>query len=143
MLAGIDDESRPFVGRRAILRHRAEGSARWKMMGLVVDPAHYDETYHAAGMVPPKNHVPVHDDHMVYDDEGHRVGYATSFMYSPVLQSHIALARVRPDLATPGRHVNLEFTVNHRYVQIGAHVARNPLYRPARKTAPMDEGAAA
>ena len=31
-----------------------------------------------------------------------RVGYATSFMYSPVLQRHIALARVRPDLAAAG-----------------------------------------
>ena len=28
-----------------------------------------------------------------------RVGYATSFMYSPMLQRHIAIARVRPDLA--------------------------------------------
>lgn len=141
MLAGIDDDSRPFVGRRAILRQRAEAAARWRMTGLVVDPAEYDDTYHAADMVPPKHHVPVHDDHMVYLD-GRRVGYATSFMYSPVLQSHIALARVRPDLATPGQRVDLEFTVNHRYVQIGAHVARTPLYRPARKTEPM-HGAAA
>jgi aminomethyltransferase len=63
-----------------------------------------------------------------------RVGYATSFMYSPVLQRHIALARVRPDLAKVGQKVNLEFTINHRYVQVGAHVARNPMFAPARKT---------
>ena len=30
-----------------------------------------------------------------------QVGYATSFMYSPVLQRHIGLARVRPELAPP------------------------------------------
>ena len=72
---------------------------------------------------------------MVYDEDVKRVGYATSFMYSPVLQRHIALARIRPDLATPGTRVNLEFTINHRYVQVGAEVARTPLFNPARKTA--------
>jgi aminomethyltransferase len=71
---------------------------------------------------------------MVYDDDVQRVGYATSFMYSPVLQRHIALARIRPELATVGQKVNLEFTINHRYVQVGAHVARNPMFTPARKT---------
>ena len=65
-----------------------------------------------------------------------QVGYVTSFMYSPVLQRHIGLARVRPDLAAPG----------HR----GAHGARHqppqhdgaghddrelPLFNPPRKTA--------
>jgi aminomethyltransferase len=139
MLRGIDDDTRPFVGRRAILRERADGTSRWKMMGLVVDPADHDAKYTAAGMIPPKDHRPVHEDMMVYGDDARRVGYATSFMYSPVLQRHIALARVRPDLAAVGTPVNLEFTINHRYVQVGAHLARNPLFNPARKTAPIGD----
>jgi aminomethyltransferase len=137
MLNGIDDTSRPFIGRRAILRERAEGTSRWKLMGLMVDPFDYHDKYTAAGMVPPKDHTPVHEDMMVYDDNVERVGYATSFMYSPVLQRHIALAHVRPELATVGQKVNLEFTINHRYVQVGAHVARNPMFAPPRKTASM------
>jgi aminomethyltransferase len=56
-------------------------------------------------------------------------------MYSPILQRPIALARVRPDLAAPGTKLNLEFTINHRYQQVGAHVARLPLFNPERKTA--------
>ena len=32
-----------------------------------------------------------------------------------MLQRHIAMARVRPDLAKPGSEVSLEFTVNHHY----------------------------
>jgi aminomethyltransferase len=51
-----------------------------------------------------------------------------------VLQEHIALARVRPDLAKPGTKLNLEFTINHRYVQVGAHVVRTPFFAPERKT---------
>ena len=138
MLKGIDDDSRPFVGRRAILRERAEGTSRWKMMGLVVDWDDYDRKYTEAGMVPPKDHTPVHEDMMVYDDDVDRVGYATSFMYSPVLQRHIALARLRPDMAKPGTKVNLEFTINHHYVQVGAHVTRTPFFAPDRKTAMPD-----
>jgi len=63
------------------------------------------------------------------------VGYATSFMYSPILQRHVALARVRPDLAKVGSRVFLEFTVDHRYQQVAAHVGRLPLFNPPRKTA--------
>jgi aminomethyltransferase len=105
------------------------------MVGLVVDWEDYDRVYTAAGLIPPKDHRPVHEDWMVYDDERARVGYATSFMYSPVLQRHIALARVRPDLARPGTRVHLEFTVDHHYQQVAAHVARLPFYNPERKTA--------
>ncbi len=139
MLGGIDDD-RPFIGRNAIRRERAEATSRWKMVGLMVDPFDYHAKYTAAGMVPPKDHTPVHGDMMVYDDHVQRVGYATSFMYSPVLQRHIALARVRPDLATPGTRVHLEFTINHQYVQVAAEVARNPMFAPARKTAATHNG---
>lgn len=135
MLTGIDDDSRPFIGRRAIRHERATGATRWRMMGLMVDPFDHHRKFTEADMVPPKDHLPVHGDMMVYDDDVERVGYATSFMYSPVLQRHIALARIRPDLAVPGRRVNLEFTINHRYVQVAAEVARNPMFRPSRRTA--------
>jgi len=139
MLKGIEDDSRPFIGRRAILREHTEATSRWTMMGLMVDPFDHQAKYTEAGMVPPKDHQPVHDDMMVYDDDVQRVGYATSFMYSPVLQRHVALARIRPELAKVGQKVNLEFTINHRYVQVGAQVARNPMYAPARKTMPLKE----
>ncbi len=134
MLKGIQDESRPFIGRKAMLREAADKSSRWKMTGLVVDWADYDRKYTAAGLIPPKDHRPVHEDMMVYDDDNKCVGYATSFMYSPTLQRHIALARIRPDLGTPGSKVNLEFTINHRYEKVGAHVAKTPFFVPPRKT---------
>ena len=42
---------------------------------------------------------------------GSQVGYVTSFFYSPVLQRHVGLARVRPDLAAPGTEVHLELAL--------------------------------
>ncbi|MBA2700250.1 MAG: aminomethyl transferase family protein, partial [Chloroflexi bacterium] len=135
MFKGFGTDDRPFVGRRALEREIADKTSRWKMSGLIVDWRDYNRVYDAAGLIPPKNHVPVVEDWMVYDDAYQRVGYATSFMYSPMLQRHIAIARIRPDLARPGTKLNLEFTVDHHYEQVAAHVARLPLYNPQRKTA--------
>ncbi len=100
MFKGLAEDDRAFIGRRALEREIAEKASRWRMSGLVVDWQDYERVYGEAGLIPPKAHAPVHEDWMVYDDEGKRVGYATSFMYSPILQRHIAMARVRPDLAT-------------------------------------------
>ena len=88
-----------------------------------------------AGLIPPKDHTPVQEEMYVYDDDGAQVGYATSFMYSPVLQRHIAIARVPLAAATPGARVNLEIPMSHHYVHVAAQTARMPLYNPARKTA--------
>ena len=135
MFKGLTDDDRAFIGRRALEREISDHASRWKMSGLVVDWEDYDRVYGDAGLIPPKAHAPVHEDWMVYDDAGSRVGFATSFMYSPILQRHIALARVRPDLAKSGTRVQLEFTVDHHYEKVAAHVARLPLYNPERKTA--------
>jgi len=135
MFKGLADDGRSFIGRRALEREIAERSSRWRMSGLVVDWEDYERVYAEAGLIPPKEHAPVHEDWMVYDDDRKRVGYATSFMYSPILQRHIALARVRPDLAKVGTRVQLEFTVDHHYEKVAAHVARLPLFNPERKTA--------
>jgi aminomethyltransferase len=128
------DRDRAFIGQRAIKGAIDEGSSRWKMVGLIVDWEAYDEMYEQAGLVPPKDHHPITEDFMLYDRDYQRVGYATSFMYSPMLQRHIALGRVRPDLAKVGEAVELEVTVNHRYERVAAHVARLPLFNPPRKT---------
>jgi aminomethyltransferase len=63
------------------------------------------------------------------------VGYATSFMYSPVLQRHIGIARVPLTSAPPGSRVNLEIPISHRYVHVAARTTRLAHYNPQRKTA--------
>lgn len=130
----LGDLDRPFVGRDAIRREIEQGSSRYRLTGLVVDWQEWDDLYDAAGLIPPKDHTPVEEDLMVYDGEGGRAGWASSFMYSPILQRHIALARVRPDLAGAGARVNLEVTIDHQYRTVAAGVARLPLYAPERKT---------
>jgi aminomethyltransferase len=135
MFKDLKADDRAFIGRKALEREITDKTSRWAMRGLIVDWQDYDRVYNNAGLVPPKDHTPILEDWMVYDDDYQRVGYATSFMYSPMLQRHIAIARVRPDFAKLGTKVNLETTVDHKYEQVAANVARLPLYNPERKTA--------
>ena len=126
---------RAFIGRDAIETELRERTSRWQLTGLVVDWKDYDRIYDEAGLIPPKDHTPVQDEYYVYDDELNQLGYATSQMYSPMLQRHIALARVPLDRAAPGSRVKLELAVNHRYEYFDANVARLPLFNPQRRTA--------
>jgi glycine cleavage system T protein (aminomethyltransferase) len=135
MFKDLKTDDRAFIGRKALEKEIADKTSRWAMRGLVVDWQDYDRVYNEAGLIPPKDHAPVVEDWLLYDDDYEQVGYATSFMYSPMLQRHIAIARVQPDFARFGTRVNLEFTVDHHYEQVAAHVARLPLYSPERKTA--------
>jgi aminomethyltransferase len=128
------DTERPFVGRDAIRRELVEKTSRWSLVGLVVDWQEWDHKYATAGLIPPKDHTPVEEDMMIYDDEMERAGWSSSFMYSPMLQRHVAIARVRPHLASPGTKVNLEVTIDHRYHTVDAHVGRLPFFEPERKT---------
>jgi aminomethyltransferase len=135
MFRTLADDDRAFIGRRAIERELAGATSRWRLTGLLVEWADYDRIYGNAGLIPPKDHKPVQGEMFLYDEDDRQVGYTTSFMYSPVLQRHIALARVRPGFAAPGTMVRLEIDVNHRYEYVAARTARLPLYAPARKTA--------
>ncbi|HEX7222497.1 MAG TPA: aminomethyltransferase family protein, partial [Candidatus Limnocylindrales bacterium] len=124
MLRNLAADDRAFIGRDAITRELRDKTSRWKLTGLVVDWQDFDRIHDAAGLIPPKDHVPVQEEMFVYDEGGAQVGYSTSYMYSPMLQRHIALARVRPELAKPGSEVRLEVAVNHRYEYVKAHTAR-------------------
>lgn len=138
MLKGLDGDRR-FVGRDAIRRELADGTSRWAQVGLVVDEAEWDALHHERGIIPPKDHRPVPWEMMLFDgdtsDGLRRVGHTTSFMWSPVLQRHIGMARVEPRLATPGSEVRVEITIDHRYHTVAARTAKAPLFDPPRKTA--------
>jgi glycine cleavage system T protein (aminomethyltransferase) len=135
LLKGVTTDDRRFIGRDAIRRELADATSRFRVTGLVVDWRAWDRVHDEAGLIPPKDHTPVQEEMFVYDDDGAQVGYATSFMYSPMLQRHIALARVPVASAAPGSQVNIEIPVSHRYIHVPAVTARTPLWNPQRKTA--------
>lgn len=135
LLRGVDADDRPFVGGAAIRRELRDGTSRFRTTGIVVDYGDWRRLHDEAGLVPPMDHTPVQEEMFLYDDAGEQLGFATSFMYSPVLQRHIGIARVPPATATPGSPVNLEIPISHRYVHVAAQTARLPHFNPQRKTA--------
>ncbi|HEX6148712.1 aminomethyltransferase family protein [Nocardioides sp.] len=140
MLRGVRDGDRAFVGGSAIRRELTEGSSRWASVGIVVDWHDWDHLHRDSGVFPPKDEHPLPYESMVYDVAGEELGgYATSFMYSPVLQRHIGLARVRPELAPtrdrPGADVRLEISLLHRTTTVAATTTRAAHFDPPRKTA--------
>ena len=135
LLKTIDDPSRPFIGRKALIRERDEGTSRWATVGLLVDAAAYEAVHVQVGLMPEMDEVPAPWELMIYDDVGQKIGFATSYTYSPMMQRYVAIARVRPEHATAGGTVQLELTVDHEYVMVPSEVTRLPFYNPARKTA--------
>ena len=135
MLRGVDDDTRPFVGRAAVRRELASGSSRWASVGVVVDWEHWDRLHRDAGLLPTKDEHPPPYESMLYDADDRQVGYVTSFVYSPVLQRHIGLARVEPAHAEPGTPVRMEIVVSHHTTRVEARTATLPLFNPPRKTA--------
>jgi aminomethyltransferase len=135
MFKDLATNDRSFLGREAIAREIADRTSRWKLTGLVLDWREYDRHFDAAGLIPPKDHTPIEEEYYIYDDDLQQLGYASSLMYSPMLQRHIALARVPLSLTAPGSRVKLELAVSHKYEYFDAHVTRLPLYNPDRRTA--------
>jgi aminomethyltransferase len=135
MVRDLAADDRAFIGRAALERELRDKTSRWKMTGLVFDWREYDRHFDEAGLIPPKDHTPIDEEYYIYDDDGKQLGYATSQMYSPMLQRHIALARVPLELTKPGSRVKMELAVNHRYEYFDAVVTRLPLYNPDRRTA--------
>lgn len=135
MLRGVRDGSRRFVGSEAIRRELVDGTSRWATTGIVVDAADWDRLHRDAGVFPSKSEHPLPYESMVLDDDRHEVGYCTSFVYSPVLQNHIGIARVRPDLAAAGTDLRLELAIAHHNTTVRVTTTPMPFFDPERKKA--------
>ena len=55
-----------------------------------------------------------------------------------MLQRHIGLARVRPDLAAAGSPLRLEIALSHHNTTVGVRTTKLPFFNPARKTSRHD-----
>lgn len=135
MLGDRARDERAFIGRRALEAEIEGKTSRWKTTGIVVDWEHWARVHNERGLITPKDHTPVHGGMMLYDDDLERIGYVPSFVYSPVLQRHIGIARIRPEHAAVGTRVGLEVTIDHRYEVVDSAVTRMPFYDPPRRAA--------
>ncbi|MEM7114352.1 MAG: aminomethyltransferase family protein [Chloroflexota bacterium] len=140
MLRGIEDEERPFIGRRAILQEKANKTSRWRTVGLEFDTVAYEKIHNDQGIIAPKAGVLNLHTMYLYDDDFNQninsqyLGYITSMMFSPFLKKHIAIAKLPTSHAKRGSKVYVELEVLHRSHYFPATVVRMPFYNPTRKT---------
>ncbi len=135
MFRHLADDDRAFVGRAAVAAELRARSSRWRRVGLAVDRRDFEHTHRKLGLLAPQDHEPVDEAMAVYAPGGAQVGFATSFMFSPLLKRHVAIARVPPALARPGSALSLELIADHRPYAVDATVARLPFIGPLRREA--------
>ena len=141
MFRKLSEDRRDFIGRAAIESELERGSSRWRTVGLAVDWYDYERVYSEAGILAPMHELYAESIKSVYrrgTKEWDYAGHATSFMASTLLRKPIALAKLAPDVAEPGREVDLEVTVINRPHNVLARVQQMPMYNPPRKTASME-----
>lgn len=135
MFNRLHKDNRSFIGRSAIEKEIATKSSRHQLVGFELDWRSYESTYNNLGLIAPKDHTPIEEAMSLYNaDQSVYLGYATSFMYSPILKKHIGLAKVPLDCTRPGSPLYLELMINHKPHYILGHVTPLPFYNPSHKT---------
>jgi aminomethyltransferase len=128
-------DTRPFVGRAALLDERQRGPKQ-QIAGLEVSWPAVESLYERLGLAPQipaaasRTPVPVYRG-------GRQVGRATTTTWSPVLKKLIALATVAAPHFEAGTALEIEITVEAVRHRVPATVVNTPFFNPARKTAPI------
>lgn len=134
----VDLNKEHFVGRKALLEEKAQGSPR-QIVGLEIDLPAYESLYHDVSLPPQfpaaawRGVVPLYRN-------GLQVGHATTGAWSPALKKYIALATVRQDCTRPGSTLNMEVLIEYSRRTTPVNVVPLPFYDPPRKRALFGQG---
>jgi aminomethyltransferase len=126
-------ETRPFVGRAALIEERRRGPER-QIAGLEISWPAIEALYERLGLAPQiaaaasRTAVPVYRS-------GRQVGRATTTTWSPVLKKLIALATIAAPHFAEGTALELEVSVEAVRHRVPATVVKTPFFNPPRKTA--------
>jgi len=126
-------DTRPFVGRGALVEERRRGAVR-QVVGLDVDWPAVEALYEDLGLAPQLSAAASRVAVPVYRG-GRQVGRATTTTWSPVLKKLIALATVSAPHFAEGTSLEFEVTVEAVRHRVPATVVRTPFFNPPRKTA--------
>jgi aminomethyltransferase len=120
-----------FVGRKALEREHAEGSA-WRLVGLEIDWVGLEKLYAEVGLPPQIPGMAIRGSLPVMKD-ARQIGYASTSTWSPVLKKYIALAHLQRPHYEPGTRVFMEVTVEHHRRHAPGTVVKLPFYEPEWK----------
>lgn len=129
----VDLEKEHFIGRAALEKEMRDGPKRL-LTGLEINWDDVERLYDAIGLAPRVPDTASRVAVPVYRG-GLQVGKATSTTWSPSLKKLIALASISSEHATPGRELQMEFTVEAVRHKVRATTRELPFFNPPRKTA--------
>lgn len=121
-----------FIGQKALIEDMNKG-LKWNTVGLEIDLKSLESIYAEYGM-------PLYLPYQSWSEavpvyfRGKLVGKATSGTWSPMLKKYIAIARIKPQYASPGKQVEMEVTVDFERHNAKANVVKMPFFNPPRKT---------
>jgi glycine cleavage system T protein (aminomethyltransferase) len=129
----VELDTRPFVGRAALLDERRRGPVQ-QIVGLDVSWPAIESLYEKLGLAPQMAATASRIAVPVYRG-GRQAGRATTTTWSPVLKKLIALATVSAPNIGEGTMLEFEVTVEAVRHRVPATVVKTPFFNPARKTA--------
>lgn len=121
-----------FIGQKALIEDRNK-ALKWNTVGLEIDLKSLESIYAEYGM-------PLYLPYQSWSEavpvyfKGTLIGKATSGTWSPMLKKYIAIARIKPQYASPGKQVEMEVTVDFERHNAKANVVKMPFFNPPRKT---------
>jgi len=125
---------RPFIGRDALVREKAEGAKR-SFVGLDISWEEIEKVFAGYGLPPELPQSAWRDGKPVYDLDNRWIGQATSGAWSPTLKKNLALAQIESASAEEGARVKVEVTAEYRRHTVTATVVKTPFFNPPRKRA--------
>ncbi|MFN8609544.1 MAG: aminomethyltransferase family protein [Vulcanimicrobiota bacterium] len=117
-----------FVGKKALAREKAEGSAL-TLVGLEIDHEKLAEEHEKVGLPVHYPFIPWREIVPIFD-ESQQVGYATCGSWSPTLKKYLALAQVKPGSS---EHLHVDIMVDRYRKRFDARVKKLPFFNPPRK----------
>jgi aminomethyltransferase len=129
----VDLDKPEFVGRRALLAEKQQGTAKWQWVGVEVVWESLEALFASEDLAPQvagrasRSPVPVYQG-------GRQIGQITSHTFSPILKKYIGLGTIEKP-AIPGGRVQMEFTIEYVRQQAAAHIVKTPFFNPSRKRA--------
>ena len=120
-----------FIGQKALRDEHARGP-EWKTVGLEVNLQSLEAIYAEFRMPLYLPYEAWNEAVPVYSG-GHQIGKATCGMWSPILKKYIAIARLKPQFAHLGNHVDMEVTIDAQRKRAESMVVKMPFYNPPRK----------
>lgn len=122
-----------FVGRRALLQEKNQGTTPYKFVSCVLDDVAYRAAFESAGLAANLSVKAWRGMHPLFGSDGKQVGYATCGTWSPTTQKYIMLCQVHPEVSDIDTQLFFDDVVDRYRHRFPCKVVKTPVFETPRK----------